>query len=104
VVARPTAAEILSELECMWKGVGTSLIMDTEIVPDLSDLSSSRPTKRSFSISLSSRRLASDLAETVDSAYEKANFTSLVQPVQRDPSYGMLSRDVRCVRVVCFGC
>ena len=35
IFARPSAEEIESELECMWKGVCNSLVVDTAIVPNI---------------------------------------------------------------------
>lgn len=31
MVARPSAAEIMSELDCMWRNIGPSLIFDTDV-------------------------------------------------------------------------
>lgn len=43
IFARPSAHEIESELDCMWKGVCNSLVVDTDIVPNILEFLSKAP-------------------------------------------------------------
>lgn len=91
---RPSAQEMLCELECMWKECCFKLIVDTDAVPDLSVMSIIATPQKSRL--MSGNAIMSSIFGSGPQEDKKIEFSSLdvvAASMQTDPSFSALDAD-----------
>lgn len=90
---RPSAGEMLCELECYWKECCFNLIVDTDAIPDFSAISTTATPQKSRLISGNTIMSSIFGSGPQDKKFEASSLEQIAAPMVSDPSFETLDED-----------